>query len=134
MVLILTDEQVVDGVVGGSATVFAFMIKSKFKKDGMNGAIVAGLAWAMVWYLRKLFHNLYASIVPKKDRRGIHFKGEKVMAAVLVVSVIVGLLGYVYFSGVFSEFGPVSFESIPWVLVLVIVSTSILGGTLMPIS
>lgn len=56
--LIIDHTQVVDGIIGGLATVVAFLVKAQYKNTA-NGAIMAGLAWTLVWYMRKVFGNTY---------------------------------------------------------------------------
>lgn len=117
MVLLLKNTQVFEGFVGGLATVFVFLFKKKFMKVDTNGALLAGLCWMLVWYLRKIFQNMYGTTSYAKERGGVDI--EDTYALHIMAAACAALIGYAFFEGLTTEIGKLP-TVMPWALMAVI--------------
>ena len=76
MVLILNDEEVVEGLVSGIGSVLGVLYYKNTFKNSENVIILSIIGWMIVWFLRKLIMRLYRKF--KKINKN-HFDKKKNM-------------------------------------------------------
>ena len=74
MVLILNDEEVLEGLVGGIGSVLGVLYYKNTFKNSENVIILSIIGWMIVWFLRKLIMRLYRKF--KKINKN-HFDKKK---------------------------------------------------------
>ena len=72
--LLLTDNQFVEGIIGGFSTfVIMELFEKKIKKQN-NLFIVVLICWALFWFIRKIGINLYKQIKQKYNIKNHTFE------------------------------------------------------------
>ena len=89
--LLLTDNQFVEGIIGGCSTfVIMELLKKKIIKKN-NLFIVVLICWALFWFIRKIGINLYKQIKQKYNikNRKLNIQNKHFL---FVFSVLLSLL------------------------------------------
>ena len=73
IMLLLTDDEFFEGLLGGFAWIIAmYYVKHSLKEGGeANFALVGLVSWALLWYIRKVGMNLY-----RDGKKTIKFKDK----------------------------------------------------------
>ena len=76
--LVINDEQFMEGIIGALGWVIAvFYIRNgmyKHRIKNSNMAIVGGLTWAIMWFIRKIGGNLYKNIKKQNKIQDKNFR------------------------------------------------------------
>tara|TARA_Y100000588_G_C14197680_1_gene900974 strand:- start:834 stop:1241 length:408 start_codon:yes stop_codon:yes gene_type:complete len=65
--IVLTDNEFMEGILGGLASIAAIHFFQKEEKKTGNLLILLIISWAIFWYIRKIGINLYKA--EKKERK-----------------------------------------------------------------
>ena len=100
--LLLTDEQFVEGIYGGIASLIIRELFVKQYKKKNNLFIIVTLSWTVFWFTRKIGNNIYKQMKEtyniKNKNFELNFKNKKLdlnMKNFLIVIISIIILKYV---------------------------------------
>lgn len=74
MVLLLNDEEVIEGMIGGLASVLGVIYYKNAYKDDENIIVLSIIGWMIIWFIRKVLMRLYREF---KKYNQAHFEKKK---------------------------------------------------------
>jgi len=97
--LILNDEQFVEGFIGGFAWIISVWYIRRQLKD-QNILIVGLCTWAILWYIRKILMNFYKQYksVNKKNFKGfnINIQNKNILPFILITILVCCIIMYFF--------------------------------------
>jgi hypothetical protein len=95
--LIINDEEFVEGIIGAVGWIIAvFYIRNGLYKHVIvkksNMAIIGGLSWTILWFIRKIGLNFYRNIKKQYDMPDRHLNLPSEQIKHMIIFILINLL------------------------------------------